>query len=331
MSSVDAAITTKGAVMSRHVTIGLPFSRQPEAYFRQTVRSVFAQTHADWELVLLADGAPDSLVRAAAAIDDPRVRLVVHDRSAGLAARLNEIADLATGDVLFRMDGDDVMHPQRVERQLAHLAAHPEVDVLGGGARVIDEENQLLGILKEPAIPSEPRGYLRSHTFTHPTVAARTAWFREHRYDTALLRSEDKDLWLASNATSTFAKLSEPVLFYRIARLRREKQAQDAAYDRRIMAHYGPGLVGPARTRALLARSRAKQAAFATLLALGQAERVRRTKYLSLEEPHRAEGERALQAAMTASVPGWADEPPDHPASTDSRRRPREQGLRVLR
>lgn len=293
--------------MSPHVTIGLPFTRQPEHYFRRTVRSIFAQSYPDWELILLADGASENLVRAAAAIDDPRVRLVVHERSAGLAARLNEIARLASGEFLFRMDGDDLMHPHRIERQLTHLHAHPEIDVLGALAHVIDEDDRLLGVLKEPAIPVEARGFLRSHTFTHPTVAARTGWFRQHPYDPGMLRAEDKDLWLASQSTSRFSKLAEPLLFYRITALQRSKQAQDAAYDRRVIAQYGPELVGAARTLALLARSRAKQAAFATLLGLGQGERVRRTKYVGFTDEQRAESAAQVAVATTAAVPGWSD------------------------
>ncbi len=296
--------------MSSLVTIGLPFANQSESYLRQTIRSIFAQSYPHWELILLADGAPSDLVDVVTSIDDPRVRVVVHDKCAGLAARLNEIADLATGEFLFRMDGDDIMHPLRLERQLTHLEANPDLDVLGGVAHVIDEKTRLLGVLNEPASPPEARGFLRSHSFTHPTVVARTEWFRRHRYDPKMLRAEDKDLWLASHKTSTFEKLRDPVLFYRIVALKRQKQAQDAAYDRQVIAHYGPELVGAARTRILLAQSRAKQMVFAGLLALGQAERIHRTKYVPMSQQQRTANAEYLKASLTARVPGWSEVSP---------------------
>ena len=51
------------------------------------------------------------------------MHVVSDGQNRGLPARLNQIADLAEGDHLARMDADDLMHPERLERQLELLRA----------------------------------------------------------------------------------------------------------------------------------------------------------------------------------------------------------------
>ncbi|MEN6400626.1 MAG: glycosyltransferase, partial [Armatimonadia bacterium] len=57
------------------VTVGLPFYNN-ESTLLDAVRSIFAQTFQDWELVLLDDGSTDGSLEIARSIDDPRVRVI---------------------------------------------------------------------------------------------------------------------------------------------------------------------------------------------------------------------------------------------------------------
>jgi len=111
------------------VTIGIPFLNARRS-LAAAVRSVFAQTHSDWELLLVDDGSSDGSIDVVRRLDDPRVRLVRDGSHRGLCARLNQIAATARGTYLARMDADDVMHPERIERQLALLGADPGVDLV---------------------------------------------------------------------------------------------------------------------------------------------------------------------------------------------------------
>ncbi len=99
------------------------------------------------------------------------MRLVADPENLGLAARLNQVARMAAGDVVFRMDADDLMHPQRLERSLAAMKLH-DVEVIGGRAYAIDARTEIVGLFREGGIPEDRAGFLRSNAFTHPTVAA---------------------------------------------------------------------------------------------------------------------------------------------------------------
>jgi len=99
------------------VSVGIPFLN-PGPYLDLAVRSVFAQTYPNWELILVDDGSTDGSYERATAIQDPRVRVLRDGQNKGLPARLNEIVRLAKGELVARMDADDAMHPLRLAKQV---------------------------------------------------------------------------------------------------------------------------------------------------------------------------------------------------------------------
>ncbi len=291
---------------SQLVTIGLPFASTPPDYLEMAIRSVFAQSVEDWELLLLADGSLPELEERISRIRDSRVTLVADPENLGLAARLNQVARMASGEVVFRMDADDLMHPQRIERTLAGLRRH-EVEVLGGRAWAIDAQTKVVGLFSEGGMPEDRAGFLRSNAFTHPTVAATRRWFLANPYDESLKRSEDKDLWLRASAHTKFAKLDEILMFYRLADLTPAKQARDASHDRMLLRRHGPPLVGTPQTTVKVATSYAKQAAFAGLNRLGGESVILRRKVTATSPASVREARAALETARSAAVPGWSD------------------------
>ena len=121
------------------VTVGLPMYN-PGRFLDLAVRSVFAQTYDNWELIILDDGSTDGSLELARRIRDPRVNVFSDGKNRGLPYRLNQILDLASGQFIARMDADDLMHPERIERQGKHLLAYPEADAVTTGAILIDRE-----------------------------------------------------------------------------------------------------------------------------------------------------------------------------------------------
>ncbi len=291
---------------SQLVTIGLPFAKTPLEYLEMAIRSVFAQTFGEWELLLLADGSHPQLEERISKIEDSRVRLVADSVNRGLAARLNQLTRMAAGEVVFRMDADDLMHPRRLERTLEGMRRH-DVEVVGARAYAIDADTQIVGLFREGDIPADHAGFLKSNAFTHPTVAASREWFLANPYDESLKRSEDKDLWLRSSAHTRSAKVDEVLLFYRLADLSAAKQARDASHDRLLLRRHGPALVGRVGTTSRLATSYAKQFVYVGLTGLGGQSVILRRKTTALDLSSMAEASAALQVARSAAVPGWRD------------------------
>ena len=135
------------------VTVGLPFFNQAE-FLDAVVQSVVSQVFTDWELILVDDGSTDDSLDVAQrwAASDSRIRVVADGHNRGLSTRLNQIARLATGQYLARMDADDKMLANRLVRQVEFLTQNPTVDVLGSAARLIDETGNEIGVVS-PMIP----------------------------------------------------------------------------------------------------------------------------------------------------------------------------------
>lgn len=197
------------------VTIGLPvFNAKP--YIELALRSVFAQTLHDWELIIIDDGSTDGSVDVLRTLDDDRIRVIADGQHLGLGARLNQIVGHARGSYTARMDADDLMHPQRLQSQLDYLMLHPEVDVVGSSMLVLDHGLVPAGMRSLPAthaqICARP---LRGFLIAHATLFGRSKWFASHPYDESLCGCEDWGLFLSSFRESTFANITEPLYFYR--------------------------------------------------------------------------------------------------------------------
>lgn len=285
------------------VTVGLPF-RNAAPTLADAIRSVFAQTLGDWRLVLVDDGSTDGSLALARRVRDPRVTVLADGAHRGLAARLNELAATADAPLLARMDADDLMHPERLARQVAWLTAHPEVDALGAGAFTMDADGTPLGQRWADPLPATVREVLWRELFVHPTVVFRTAFARAHPYDPAYPRAEDLALWCRLRPTARLAVLPEPLHFYREPlRPDLDAYAATARSRRRLIAALGPAL--PLGDRlALLAKARLTVAAYRLAALAGLEGALVRRRNRPLDAAALARAREGLARARAAAVPG---------------------------
>lgn len=192
------------------ITIGLPFYNDQE-YLDLAIESIFAQSTSDWKLILVDDGSTDmSCEIANRATVDPRVSLVRDGENKGLARRLNEIIDMTETKYLARMDADDIMHPDRLAKQLEIMEANEDIDVLGSNAFVIDGQNSIVGLRVQYGASIK-----RVKGFIHPSILIRTEWAKANKYDENLKKAQDAFLWYKSHGESNFFEIESPLLYYR--------------------------------------------------------------------------------------------------------------------
>lgn len=197
------------------VTIGIPFYNA-EATLLDAVRSVFAQTHQNWQLILLDDGSTDESLRLARSISDSRVSVYSDGKNRRLGARLNQMTQLASHDFIARMDADDLMSPVRLERQLELLISRPDVDLVSTGICSLNDEMEPVGIRGPSANHSvTPRGLLSGNSgIVHASIVGRRAWFLRNKYKENLKRSEDANLWVRAFAKKDLSVLFMPDAYY---------------------------------------------------------------------------------------------------------------------
>ena len=164
------------------VTIGIPVFNAGR-FLHYAINSVLNQTFKNFELIITDDGSTDDSLVIARSYNDIRIKVTSDDTNKGIYYRLNEQISMAKGKFFFRMDADDLMFPARIEKQVSFLENHPDVDVIGSQAIVIDDNNMILGF-RDSKLPESFDEVLRKVIFIHPTVAGRTEWFRKFRFST---------------------------------------------------------------------------------------------------------------------------------------------------
>lgn len=95
------------------------------------IRSLLGQDHDDFELVVVDDGSEDETVAIVTGFGDPRIRLFRHERNEGIVQALNVGVGVARGELIARLDADDLSSPQRLGRQTSMFKSYPALGLLG--------------------------------------------------------------------------------------------------------------------------------------------------------------------------------------------------------
>ncbi len=109
-------------------------------YIEIQLQSILNQLAGTDEVIVVDDASTDATREVVLSLNDSRVHLVAHDRNRGVLRTFEEAICLASGEVLFLSDQDDVWAPDKVSTVMQMLAQHPEVDVAVSDAAVIDQK-----------------------------------------------------------------------------------------------------------------------------------------------------------------------------------------------
>jgi glycosyltransferase involved in cell wall biosynthesis len=244
--------------MTSRVTVAISFHDE-ERHLASAVRSVLNQSYRDFELLLIDDGSSDRSVEVARAfLVDPRVEVFSDGRRRHLGARLNEATQRARGELFVRMDADDVVHPDRLRLQLAHLERESTCEAVGTWAALIDEDEHAFGVIAPRGGPRTGRTILERGIIPHATMVARTAWLRAHPYDETLTRAEDRDLWCRVGLEARIDVLEDVLYVIRVLPTGAGFVAdylKGQADLRRVIRRHGPRLTGLPRTARMLSSS----------------------------------------------------------------------------
>ena len=106
------------------VSILIPFKNTGE-YLEPCLLSILNQTYSNWELLIIDDGSTDNSFEIVNtfAIKDERIKLF-KNTGQGIIDALKLAFEKSTGELITRMDSDDVMQPNKIEVLANHLILH---------------------------------------------------------------------------------------------------------------------------------------------------------------------------------------------------------------
>jgi glycosyltransferase involved in cell wall biosynthesis len=203
--------------MTPVISVIMPVRNGAE-WLGEAVASVLAQGFGEFEFLIVDDGSDDdtAAMLAAFAGGDRRIR-VIRQPPQGIVAALNNAIAAARAPYLARLDADDRAKPDRLGKQLAYLAAHSEIGLLGSGAEEIDARGRIIGHIR-PATDTArlARVLKRNNPFIHSSIMMRTDLVRSlGGYRAAFKAAEDYDLWLRMAEITGVANLAEDLVQYR--------------------------------------------------------------------------------------------------------------------
>lgn len=201
------------------------YKAEKAQHLHGALRSVWTdQTRKPDEIVVVRDGslteALDEVLQAWKNQLGEQLVLLTNPQNVGLTKSLNKGLACAKGELVARMDSDDLSTPDRFFLQEQYLAAHPDIAVVGGALQEFDEENPCLAVRHYPLTPDEVRTYIhKASPLAHPAVMMRKAIFDGGiRYDERYRTSQDIALWFdVLDAGYQIGNLSDTVLYFRRA------------------------------------------------------------------------------------------------------------------
>ena len=199
------------------VTVLMP-AYNCKAYLAEAIETILGQSYCDFEFLIIDDGSSDGsdTLLSSYARRDRRIVAVFNKANTGLIGALNRGLALARGEYVARMDADDISRSTRLEKQVAFLDSHPNVDVCGCWLQLFGDSDNT--VWSYPEDHRTIRCLLLFHSsMPHATVMFRRSVFFDHHlhYDAGYEHAEDYALWVKASEYIRFANIPEVLYLYR--------------------------------------------------------------------------------------------------------------------
>ena len=195
-----------------------------ENYVADAIRSVQAQTLQDLEIVVIDDSSTDGTRRIVDGFrSDPRVKLVLNKLSnSGTSGARNAGLEVARGQYIGFLDGDDIWHPSKVQRHLSLMESQPDIDLTFSRWNTIDEHGVSTGRVTRP--PRKRRFQMEDLLKENLVGGSSNVICRARAielagfFDASLKAAVDLDLWLriAQLRDGNICFIDEVLTFYRL-------------------------------------------------------------------------------------------------------------------
>jgi hypothetical protein len=199
------------------VSVVLPVHNGAE-FLEQAIKSVLEQTLQEFELIVVDDGSTDATPDVLGRYRDSRIRVLRNPQNVGLVESLNRGIGDATSRLIARVDADDAMLPDRLERQVDYMRANPTCGLLATGYRTMmpngDLGEESRPFLRHAALRFE---LLFGNAFAHSTVMFRRAlWQDVGGYQDPGGPAEDYDMWLRMSSRTVAAAIPDILCILRV-------------------------------------------------------------------------------------------------------------------
>lgn len=247
-----------------YISIGIPIYNA-ENYLSDAIKSVIAQSYPYWELILVDDGSTDNSLQIAQEFSakDNRIRVMSDGLNKKLPARLNQIIREAKYDYIARMDADDLIHTERLEKQMHFLKSNPQYDLVSTSLLSIKNNNDVIGArVYLPKIITKQDALIGNSGILHASILAKKNWYKRNLYNEKNALAEDYELWLnaAIKDDLKVGFLPEYLYYYREeGNATKQKMLKGYTTQIQIIQKYSKGILTNKQLFSLILKFRLKK------------------------------------------------------------------------
>lgn len=208
--------------MTTSVLMSTYCKERPE-YLNMSLDSIWtAQIHRPDEIILVEDGPLTadlySVINEWKNKLGERLVLVVNKENQGLARSLNNGLKHANGDIIVRMDSDDIAYPERIKENIEAFETINGLDVVGSWiSEFIETPDNVTSLRKVPETLEEIYRFGKyRNPMNHPSVSFRKDRIMQAGGYTHFLLFEDYHLWVTLLMKGyRFYNIQKPLVWFR--------------------------------------------------------------------------------------------------------------------
>ena len=188
-----------------------------EKYIKESIDSCLAQTYSNIEIIVVDDKSTDNTLEILKGYGE-KIKVFPVEKQNGLGNVINIGIRASKGKYIARMDADDIMYPDRIEKQVEYLENNPSCVAVGGQIDVINENSDITGHREYAQNDKDlKKNRFLFQPFAHPAVTLRKSTLEEiGLYPEDMWKVEDVKLFLILSTKGEFANLPDTVLKYRM-------------------------------------------------------------------------------------------------------------------
>jgi glycosyltransferase involved in cell wall biosynthesis len=186
-------------------------------YIHEQIASILPQLGKRDELIVVDDASGDNTTALIESFGDGRVRVMRNVQNVGAVRSFERAVQLASGDIIFLSDQDDIWHSDKVRAFITRFAADPTVTLVIGNGELIDADGRPLGerIYSNGSFATGVLANLLKNRYQGAAMA-----FRREVAEVALpfpkgIPMHDSWIGLVNAIIGKAAYLDEPLLLYR--------------------------------------------------------------------------------------------------------------------
>ncbi len=183
-----------------YVTVLMPCYNDA-AYITKAIESLLTQSRPPEAIIVLDDASTDDSWHILQQLDaqHPTLLIARNAQNIGTVKTRNKLFDLVPSNTTYvaLLDSDDRALPSRLKAQVKYLEEHPFVTGINSDIEIINHQGEVIGTKSHKLSKDIRRSAIKWNPFAQSAMMLRwSEWQKVGKYDEALKRGEDYDMWL---------------------------------------------------------------------------------------------------------------------------------------